>query len=89
MDDKFKKWLCELAGCPAMRDNYLANELEILIKAVWKINREREYFICIMSTEIMTGHPYKIDGEYFKYKDYKNETEALTAALKYIFDNKE
>jgi hypothetical protein len=69
--------------------------LEILIKAKWALNREAEkYFItqtsisyCLIPQE-KEKEPIPADI-HFSYEDHNNsEQEALTAALKYIFDNR-
>jgi hypothetical protein len=95
MNEDFKKWLCEKAEY----NYYLEYEqqpiidrtLEILIKAMWAINREDKRVYNITMT---VGGTYlsKIgskfpDFVFFRQADRNNsETEALTAALEYIFE---
>ena len=88
MNEDYKKWLCELAEM-----NYrfvVPTSIEILIKAMWAINREcyDKGGFCICSS---TGGDYYIHFNEFQRviftrKDHNNsEQEALQASLEYIF----
>ena len=61
--------------------------LEILIKTMWAIIREGKYMIA-MNKDYFSIHTND-DYIEFLYDEHNNsETEALEAALKYIYDNR-
>ncbi len=93
MIEDFKKRLCKKAG---LMNYYLVNnvrtdneELILLIKAMWAINREGKWHIkmenyCIAFYSYMAKEYKEI---IFKYKDHNNsEQEALQKALEYIYE---
>ncbi len=99
MTDDFKKWLCELAGyettswCGYIKKGLVYDlrkndvPLEILIKAMWIINRGGRRFVN-MNWEQITIYaegPYHLGAVYSK-KYNNSEQEALTAALEYIYE---
>lgn len=63
--------------------------LEILIKAMWAINRERKWFMDMNDKQIRAWILMPTDGAIqCNFKDYNNsEIETLTAALIYVLDN--
>lgn len=88
MSEDFKKWLCDKSKFDIA--HWLLNEheeLSLLIKAMWAINREGKWEIISdkVSLDISDKH-----GDFcisFYYSDHNNsEQEALTKALEYIFD---
>ena len=100
MTEDFKKWLCDLAGIKywTVIDRYGNSweeniSLEILIKAMWTINRQEgskykirlEDIYCFTVTNEWSDSVAVTDVDFY-FKDYNNsEQEALTAALEYIF----
>ena len=77
------------SGCyyPLLKNVTLS--LEILIKAMWAINRERKYLIQIDAHCVyVKGNNKALKNFTFRFSDYNNnsEQEALTAALEYIHD---
>jgi len=102
MDEDFKKWLCNLLGIHyrTIDDGYGdIYGIEILIKAMWKINKRPLDFnmieirmdaISITLWKRGDGVPFSEDFYDYEYvfKDYNNsELEALTKALEYIWEN--
>lgn len=93
MIEDFKKWLCKKAGLKDWIANIkFENEilpLEILIKAMWTINRESDISYSIINYEERFAVA-KIGTrclEYFDFRKYNDsEQQALEAVLKYIFD---
>jgi len=97
MTEDFKKWLCEKAGYKFdTMDKYYQKEflkslpnglhLEILIKAVWAINRERKWNIF---ESYFSYNVYKdcVKQRQFHFKDYNNsEQKTLEKALEYIYE---
>lgn len=97
----FNKWVAEKAGVKYHDKPYFVWDsdksqieyppteitLEILIKAMWAINR-RGYWCVEMFKDaigICNKEPGYDDIKEFKYKDHNNsEMEALKAALEYI-----
>ena len=66
-------------------DVYDQFTLELLIKAMWQINRDKEIKMRIGNTCVYAEIINK-DSEVFYYKDM-SELEALTHALIYVYDN--
>lgn len=87
MTEDFKKWLYK-----TIHGEYITllfkrgAELELLIKAMWAINREGKWWITIYPHGIHLKLPHRGKGKDFEYKQHNNsETEALTKALEYIY----
>lgn len=96
MNTEFKKWLCKKAGDngPApLTDRCweLFNpSLEILIKAMWAINKEfKRYLIYMNESQIHvwdSDGDTRYSGEYFSFILFNwSEEKALEAALGYIW----
>lgn len=90
-----KKIICELAKfvpSPFMRSfNWSKYDIpiDILMRAVFAINRGGEWEISIFSKCIeVTNHDIDatdIDREYYEYKDHNNsEIQALSSAVEYV-----
>ncbi len=90
MTDDFRKWLCEITG---IETNEYWSELELLIKAMWAINREAEE-----KRNIYDGYYWIEQGikayivkcnsniKTFYYEDYNNsEQQTLEKTLEYIY----
>ena len=94
MTEEHKKKLCHLAGFDEkfiQPETWVDYDLEILIKAMWAINRNNsgKTFCIIMSflyVEVISQE-IKYSQKTFDYRDYNSEQEALQAALLYILDN--
>lgn len=92
MIEDFKKFLCDEAGI--MYDSINSSLLNmsnsdiallILIKAMWKINRENNKWVISMQGDLIMCQNDEII-ETFLYKKYNNsEQQALEAALQYIY----
>jgi len=99
MDDKFKIQVCDKARISilAWNDFCSLTKAGILIKAMWAINRDDNSRYKIRSEDISCftvtdewNDSLGVSDKDFYFTDHNNsETEALTSALKYIFDNKE
>lgn len=91
MTEDFKQWVCQNAGIDRLHYPHL--ELEILIKAMWSINRGGEWNIDMdyFGLSICKSEAVSQDTTYeaqFHYKDHNSsELEALTKALQYVMDN--
>jgi hypothetical protein len=99
MTEGFKKWLCEKSRVPYMASDKLIkefqrDELTIMIKAMWAINRGDD---CLYRISQDNSNNYAvIDNisiwktktiEYFLKNEYNNsEQKALEAALKYVYE---
>ena len=100
MKEGFKRWLCEKAGYGTGFTNdveWKNKGLEILIKAMWAINREaytagnkERYFIIQKLGGFVVNYGLKTNGFIEKQFDFCDnfEQEALMAALKYIYEQK-
>lgn len=92
MKEKFKKWICKLISIKyrTIDDGYgEVYDIEILIKAMWKINRDGEWQIHSNVSSYYVSQKYrgKID-KWFHFEEHNNsELEALTKALEYIWEN--
>lgn len=88
MKEDFKQWLCELSKYDFTRVEHLPywrqEELKILIKAMWAINRAGGVIeMGLLEVYVQLANT---DSVYFEYKKHKNsEQEALTKALEYIY----
>lgn len=92
MKEDFKKWLSDKAGYlylayQMLEEKGMNNEVELLIKAMWAVNREKDYLMEITDAYITVQDPdWRIEPSYFLFKDYNNsEQKALTAALEYVY----
>jgi len=94
MKEDFKKWLCELAEEPydcvagflGHKDHDMEN-IFILIKAMWAINREGKWLILISASDIDITRSEKYKSKLFSYKNHNNsEQQALEKALEYIYE---
>ena len=100
-DTGYEEWLCELNGIRyktlhkgqtigvltgADRIEKTEITLEILVKAMWAINRGNDYEITIDGLQVIVDGGDSTDGDMvFAIKDYNSEYEALNEALKYIY----
>jgi len=92
MNEDFKKWVKsfspEKAHWIMSEDEWLA----CLIKAIWKINREGEFVINLIKDKYTVAYFRKNEMLWvksFRYASHNNsEQEALTEALKYIWENR-
>ena len=97
MNEDFKKWLCEKANEKYVVDedgnfaNYYSqmSVLELLIRSMWAINREKEWKISYDPDFGLSYHLYGIKyrvNKGFYVRDYNDsEQTALTKALEYIY----
>ena len=99
------KWCCDLIG---WTEEYLGKgvdykalfedeDIAILIKAMWAINREKGLFrilsnddnFCVLKYSKENGEISGLFNTYYYFKQHNNsELEALTQALIYIYENK-
>jgi len=101
MKESTKKKLCELAGniydCLFTCKECLVFEsgnIEILIRAMWVINKGYKYLIVLAGEKIIINVIAKNtigDLEYYEYlyDDYDNEQSALEKALEYVIEQGE
>lgn len=98
MSESFKEWLCKLSGIDnadkVSNIDSLMNSrgyLEILIKAMWAINKlKRSPHRIVLEENSVQISEYNqgMNVKYFNYNLYdNNEQKALETALQYIFDN--
>jgi hypothetical protein len=82
MNNDFKEWLCKKAGRGKLIPlDWKYCELEILIKAMWAINRKGKYYI------ILEPNLISVNKNEFFYAQYNNsEQKALEKALEYIYE---
>jgi len=88
MEEDFKRWLCKLNGYDFESDYFRMDELmiEILIKAMWQINRDGKWDIQMDRDYIDVSSRQEVLDDVFTFKDHNNsELEALTKALEYIY----
>ena len=100
MTNEFKQWVADLARgheeqlLDAQWDLY---GIQFLVSAMWRINKEAKYkwIISMDSSQIIAWEELSdisFDSKLtmdFTFDDYGSERQALEAALKYIFDNKD
>jgi len=94
--EDFMRWACDLSDIafdgiyPKEKgnDNF---SLVILLKAMWEINDKKNFIIYPLYPDncycVINQKTYKTEFFYFK-KGSESKQKALTAALKYIFDQK-
>lgn len=84
--EPFKRWVCELAKVDLnfmnLDDIWKTHRLKILIKAMWKINREGDYVVQNNEDAIRVYLKGDLCAVY-RFSEM-TEKEALTEALKYI-----
>lgn len=92
MTNGFKKRMCELAGYnyadfkPTGTFYWKDKELEILIRAMWAINRADDWHIIMDNCGLWLYNPYGDFEIEFEYRNHNNsEQEALIKALEYIY----
>ena len=90
MDEEFRNWLCELTEIEYTKNLFFDySKLELLIKAMWAINKKYENIsIEVTKNEIMV---HIVHHGLFPYSfpyivDKKPEEKALESALKYIYE---
>ena len=86
MKDDFNYWLQDLSCTRGMNfDN-----IEILIKAMWAINRETNWRIWLDKYGLAVfKNAEDLPGLAIKYIHNESEQKALEKALRYIFDNED
>ena len=89
MTEKFKMWLCKLAGNTYFPDLYnddIDVQLAILVKAMWNINFD---FAIPYLIEMTYANYYLVTNQnhefLYQYNANRNRQEALTEALKFIY----
>ena len=86
MTEDFNDFLAEKNG---IVNDFTEPTLEILVRAMFKINREGEWHLIIDYDSVaIKKHPNDILHTNIYYSDHNNsEQEALQKALKYVYEN--
>ena len=83
MDEGFQKWLFNIADLPHKYDGY--PKIELLIQAMWAINRKGEWEIMQDKYGFCVSGPVYIKS-FILNKINNSEQKSLEAALKYIYE---
>jgi len=88
LEENFVKWIIKVSNLNTKPIHTGQSNLEILIKAMFALNREGKWAIMIHPNEVIV-YRQSFSGKdiIFLIKDHNNsELEALTKALQYIYE---